>query len=286
MSDDLILTVRCMPLSEWPEEDRRAWQRAQRDDDLLEEEGLFARLRPSTLSVLQSSYGRWLHHLATCDPAALALDPAARITRERVATYVVELHQLNASLTIANRILGLERAALAFAPGGNWRWLRTLVNKLNRRAKPMRDKRARLLPPQDVFRAALDFMAAAETGTFTSAKKRAIAYRNGLVLAVPAARAVRIGNLGMVEIGKHLRRAGAGWQLYFDGTETKNHDVLELALPDELTKPIERYLDHWRPMLLEGQSLRPALDLQLRSPDRRRGSLCNRHPMHGAAPGR
>jgi hypothetical protein len=40
MSDDLIFTVRCLPLVEWPEADRLAWQCALRDDDLLEEEGL------------------------------------------------------------------------------------------------------------------------------------------------------------------------------------------------------------------------------------------------------
>ena len=285
MSDGPMSLARCVPLGEWPAADRMAWERALRDDDLLEEAGLFAHLKPLTIATLRSHYGRWLHFLATHDPASLAHDPATRISRERVVVFVEELRARNAPITVANRVLGLERAARAFAPRGDWRWLRTLVNKLFLRAKRVRDRRARLRPPQDVFRAASELMETAETGTFTSVKKRALAYRDGLLLAILAARAPRVGNLGMIEIGKHLRRAGAGC-CRFDGSETKNGDVLELPLPDELTVPIERYLAHWRPVLLEDRSSERLWISGLRLPDRRRRFPLHRNAVHAEAPGR
>ena len=39
----------------------------------------------------------------------------------------------------------------------------------------------------------------------------------------------------------------------FSGDETKNGDPLVLQLPEELTEPFERYLAHWRPILLAGR---------------------------------
>ena len=185
--------VRCLPLEDWPEPDRAAWERALRDDDLMEETGLFARLKPLTIATLSSHHGRWQYFLATRDPAALAQDPATRITRERVARYIEDLCSRNASVTVANCVLGLERTARAFAPEGDWRWLRKLVNRLYLRAKPVRNRRAQLRPPQEVFHAALQLMKTAETGAFTSAKKRGLAYRDATILALLASRGLRLG---------------------------------------------------------------------------------------------
>ena len=181
--------VVCLKLVDWPAQDQAAWAAATREDDLLDEPGPLTRLRPISLAKLRSAYGRWLWHLITTDRARLACLPAERITREAVAGYVAELGLRNAPVTVAHRILDLEQVARAFAPSGDWRWLRKLVNRLFLRARPVRDKRARMRPPHEVFEAGLALMRQAETGTFTSAKKRGLAFRDGLLLALLASRA-------------------------------------------------------------------------------------------------
>jgi integrase/recombinase XerD len=245
---------RCLRLEEWPEPDQRAWRRASHDGDLLEDSGLLANLRPISLAHYRSAYGRWLWHVTTMHPDALREEPAARITRERADGYVGLLRRSNAPLTVVDRLRGLKRVAHAMAPSTNWRWLDRMVGKVSARARPARDKRSRMRPPDEVFRAALDLLATAESGCFTSDTKRALAYRDGLLLAVAASRAPRVGNLGMMEVGRHLQRVGANWVMSFSGGETKNGDPLELQLPEELTGPFERYLAHWRPILLAGRA--------------------------------
>ena len=166
----------------------------------------------------------------------LAWAPAARVTRESVASYIAALSSRNAPVTVAHRILDLEQVVRAFAPSGDWRWLRKLVNRLFLRARPVRNKRARRRPPQEVFAAGLGLMREAETGTFTSAEKQALAFRDGLLLALLASRAPRVGNVAMMEIQRHLS-SGEVWILRFDGAEMKNGEPFEVPLPRELTAP-------------------------------------------------
>jgi hypothetical protein len=252
MSDCTMPAVRCVRFDGWPDADRAAFRRAQNDDELLDEAGLLARLRPISLLKLRSAYGRWLHFLESRDSTALTLAPAERITRERTAAYIEDLHARNAPLTLAHRIVDLYLVVRALAPEHNWGWLRRLGSRLMLRAKPVRNRRSQLRPPQEVFAAALALMDTAETGSFTSDGKRALAFRDALLLAILASRGPRVGNLGIVQIGRHLVRQGDTWALDFSASETKNGDPNSYELPRELTTPIQRYLDHWRPMLLGG----------------------------------
>jgi integrase len=255
MSTSANPAVRCLREEEWPPPDRLALRRSLQDDDLLQDAGALAGLRPRSIACYCSCYGRWLRDLTVWDPGALTEAPCARITPGRVGAYVARLQQTDAPLTVVDRLQGLKRMAQAFDPAGDWRWLGKRVNKLAARARPVRDKRSRLRPPDEVFQAALWLCRQAEEGSlgFTSLKKRALAHRDGLLLAVLASRAPRVSNLAMIEIGRHLRLAGGVWTLCFAGSEMKNGIPLTLALPEELTEPIRRHLDHWRPILLDGR---------------------------------
>ena len=247
-------TVVCLELSAWPAQDQLAWAAVTRQDDPLDEPGRLAHLKPISLAKLRSGYGRWLWHVTVNEPAMLTHAPGARVTRERVADYVTTLSSANAPVTVAHRILSLEQVVRAFAPAGDWRWLRRLVNRLFLRARPVRDKRARLRPPDEVFAAGLDLMQEAETGTFTSAGKQALAFRDGLLLALLGSRAPRVGNVAAMDIQRHLQPSGEIWILRFASTEMKNGQPFEVPLPRELTAPLVRYLEHWRLVLLDGHA--------------------------------
>jgi site-specific recombinase XerD len=77
--------------------------------------------------------------------------------------------------------------------------------------------------------------------------KAAIAYRDGLVIALLACRPIRRRNIAMIELGRHLVQAGSRWHLTFGSKETKNRQSYEATLPQHLTPCLERYLAEFRP---------------------------------------
>lgn len=80
--------------------------------------------------------------------------------------------------------------------------------------------------------------------------RRAEHYRDGLLIALLALRPLRLGNLASIEIGRHLIRDSAGYHLEFTARETKNRRILEHDIPTELIPFLQRYLDHYRKLLL------------------------------------
>jgi hypothetical protein len=57
-------------------------------------------------------------------------------------------------------------------------------------------------------------------------------YRDGLMIALLAARPLRRRNLAMITIGRQLIRVGDAWDLIFAAEETKTGQPIEAILPD------------------------------------------------------
>jgi integrase len=81
---------------------------------------------------------------------------------------------------------------------------------------------------------------------------RNVRYRDGLMLAVLAARAFRRGNLAQMRVDHHISRIDGIYVCTFAAAETKNGRELIEPLPIALTPYIDRYLDEIRPALLRG----------------------------------
>ena len=96
-------------------------------------------------------------------------------------------------------------------------------------------------------------MHAAETNTSPAPplRERARLYRDGLMIALLAARPLRLANLAQLELGRELVRRGGGWRLELQGADTKTGEPLELPFPDELVPALEAYLATWRPQLAQ-----------------------------------
>ena len=84
--------------------------------------------------------------------------------------------------------------------------------------------------------------------------RRAIGFRDGLMIALLAARPLRRRNLAAIVIGTNLLRTGNQFWLRFVAGETKNRRPIDVPLPVELTPFMERYLDVHRPALLDGSN--------------------------------
>ena len=75
-------------------------------------------------------------------------------------------------------------------------------------------------------------------------------FQDGLMIALLAARPLRLKNLAAIEIDRHLTREGDTYWLRFDADEVKNRKHIEVPLPEVLTPCIEQHCAVHRPVLL------------------------------------
>lgn len=255
---------RCLPPAEWPALDRSLWADLTGDGDIFADGASFADLRPTTIRNYCRSYGRWLAFLdalSRLDPTA---EPAARATADNVEAYISALRSINASSTVAHRILGLERVLSSMAPDCDWAWLRQAARRLENDASPARDKQARLRSTEALSELGRVLMAEAGNAIGSDPLQRAMNFRDGLALALLAARPLRVANFAGLHFGDHLRRLGDGWVLSLDGHETKTHTPFEVPFPADLVPALEEYIARWRPALRGSRPATPELWLNTR----------------------
>lgn len=253
-----------LKVSAWPEADQRAWEAALLPGDPLEPGGAGAQWAPQTRSMVAKAYGRWLGWLAregilTCDS-----NLETRATPDRIARFIAELQTMVALSTTISYVRYLELAVRALLPNQDFGWLLPIVARVRRLPAHAHDKRSRLVAFDELFAYGLDLMERAEHDCDLSLPQRACGYRDGLMLALLAARPLRRGNFSRIEIGRHLVRRGDDYWLCFAAYEVKNRIELEMPIPTILVPCLERYLSQHRPVLcagadrLHGSRLHPA----------------------------
>jgi integrase/recombinase XerD len=259
MPDDFTPAVarRCLPVAHWPESDRAAWAAAHRRGDLLDDDGPAASWAAATSDLIARGYGTFLSFLAETEGLHVAARPEERVTRARIEAYVAYLRERNHSSTVAARILQLVRAVAVMSPGLDWAWLGRISARLRRMACPARDDRTRILPANMVYDVGLELMERAEKTSGFSARRRALLFRDGLMICVLSACHLRARNVAGMSIGTSIQRRGDEWWVAFGPDETKNKRPFEMPLPQALTGRIEQYLKHHRPVLVQ-RSATPA----------------------------
>src|SRR5262245_11184019 len=79
------------------------------------------------------------------------------------------------------------------------------------------------------------------------------------MIAFLASRPLRLSNLGATTLDRHLLRQSQGYRLFFGAAEVKGRRPIDAAVPAFLVANIDRYLEHYRPILLtRGGRQRPA----------------------------
>lgn len=247
----------------WPPADRHAWEAAHRQGDFLAEAGLATTWRSASERSARAAYGRWLHWLADQNVDLVAEAPDTRFTEARLRTYVAYLQAGRAPVTVASYLGCLCMVVVALFPEQDWTSLRTLQARLRRRARPVRNKQARLVPANDLLQCGLDLLQQAgetldraKAPGLTPRQQVAAArdYRDGLLIALLASRPLRLRNLLAIEIGRHLRRANGRATLHFAADETKHKRVLDTVWPDSLVPVLDRYIAEVRPLLIAARA--------------------------------
>ena len=248
---------RTMPMDEWPKPDRTMWDRVFAEGDILGDRGRGADWAASTKESVFYSYAKWLTWLSMNGHLGQISNPLGRITPTIIAAYVEDLRIAAASSTVMHHVLNLLRLAQAFDRSVDWRWLRRIANRLKARATPARQKEPRLRSSQELFKLGLQLMSSAANPVLRHTRDAPlIQYRDGLVIALLAARPIRLRNLGAIVIGEHLNRVSSEYWLRFAASETKSSRPLEFPLPRSLDNSVSHYLRRVRPHLLAGTASR------------------------------
>lgn len=240
---------RILPVPSWPEQDRLAWDEALRPGDLFDQPSIAADWSPARRRIVVQSYGYWLMWLGQrnlLDPNRHAGD---RISTILFAEFVNDLKQRVASASVGMLVGGVKRMLETIAPDHDWQWMRPLYRNLKRAAVPTRQKHTRVVEAAALFELGIRLFQEADAMP-PDHQSRLILARDGLMISLLAARPIRVGNLTLIEIGRHLVRSGGLYRLIFTPAETKVGRPIDLHCPAEMTPYIDRYLDVYRPLLL------------------------------------
>ena len=170
--------------------------------------------RPSVMSADSVQRIR-LMSVGEFDPEA---GPAERATRALLIAYLQAQRALGASaVTLVNQAESLRLIFTALAPERDWTWLLPMIAKLKTAVKSGKNH-SDLPPIRELYELGLRLMHLAAG----SVKERALMYRNGLAIALLAARPLmRRQNLATIRIEEHLVHEGSDYRLEFSKDEMK-----------------------------------------------------------------
>jgi integrase/recombinase XerD len=243
-----------LDVADWPARDRTAWAAARQPAGPLDDGGLAASWSAKTVRQTEKGYGLWLACLARrglLDPGAA---PGARLTRDTLILFGNELLARVAPQTAASRVCDLSVMIRVLDPDADRSLARRMQANLAGRAPPSRAKRERMIAPSLLFAAGLVRINRVEHEQHRKLDVRNVRYRDGLMMAILAARAFRRGNLAQMQVSQHIAKVDGVYVCAFSPAETKNRRELVEPLPAALTPYIDRYLAEIRPALLRGHA--------------------------------
>jgi hypothetical protein len=129
--------MRALPLSEWPEADRRAWEQACHPGVRLRRGGRASHMKPITRADLERRYGYFLHHLTLSGELDRSAASGAQVTPEAVASFLERVRPLWRSVTLAQSVYKLRRMAEILAPHAAFGWLAEIEQDLAFVAEPL-----------------------------------------------------------------------------------------------------------------------------------------------------
>ena len=249
---------RSLPLHQWPEADRNAWNAACQPAARLRRGGAATRLRPVTRDDYAYHYGNFLGFLDRCGLLRLDGPAAANVAPENVGAYLAELKERVSYMTAHGSISRMRRVARIFDPARDLTWLAEIANDLAMVMHP-RSTSDRLVSAEVLAEAGLTLMQEAETSPKMTKLARACQVRDGLMVALLAFCPIRRKNFAALAINRSFVKMRGQWWIILAAAETKEKRADERPIDDMLTPVIDRYLDQHRPVLARSDSPPAAL---------------------------
>lgn len=241
-----------LPLDQWPADDRCLWLRCRDGHGPYGTDNKSARWGTRRRKIVEDGYGRFLGWRKLVDDLSVVVDPISRITPGTVSAFMAHMAESGlSSVSIGMQVGAISSIVQAFAPDTDWSWLRRKYWRQKHRATPSRDKRTRVVPSAALYTLGVNLMETATDGVrhaqpFFAASQ----YRDGLIIALMAARPLRIRNFQDIELQRTLLYRSGTYCLVFDEDETKTDRLIDVEVPRQLTPYIDRYLALHRNSLL------------------------------------
>src|SRR5262245_60896316 len=175
---------RSLPVSEWPDADRHAWEEACRPGSRLKPGGVASYLAQVSCDSFARRYGAFLAFLDRNSRLHQHSTAATQVTSTNVAAYIDELTARVRSGTTYNCIYHLRRAAELLAPTIDFSWLAEIEKDLALVMEP-RSKSERLVLSERLVEAGLTLVIEAQQ-LADNDFARARGIRNGLMIALLA----------------------------------------------------------------------------------------------------
>src|SRR6516162_2340881 len=239
---------RSLPVSEWPDADRRAWEEACRPGSRLKPGGVASYLAEVSRNDFARRYGAFLGFLQRTNRLEQHAGAATQVTLPNVEAYIDDLKARVRSVTIWNCIYKLRRAAELLAPTADCSWLAEIEKDIALMMEPQ-SKFDRLVFTGRLVEAGLTLVAEAQ-GFASSELIRARGVRNGLMIALLALCPIRIKNFSALEIGHTFKQVHGSWWVALPSISTKSRRPDERRVPELLNPSINMYLNQSRPLLI------------------------------------
>ncbi len=246
----MMRKLKHLPLDQWPEADRTAFERAYEPGDIFDETaGPGAHLAAGTRLMIRTAYRRWLGFLAEYEPDILLEPPAERFTPQRLRAFIERLSAEVRTTTVAQMLDKLHAAAQLIAPERDWFWLARLKARLAARAEPL-NRLDRLVPGYRTLDLGIELMDEAVTFHTKGQRERDRQYRDGFLLALLSLWLIRRRSLAALTGSRHLELQPDGARILLYPEDTKSKRAESFAVPEELLPYLLRYLREVRPRLM------------------------------------
>jgi hypothetical protein len=228
---------RSLPIHDWPDADRRAWEEACRPGHRLKPGGAASYLAQVSREDFARRYGAFLGFLQRTGRLEKAAAAAAQVTMPNVEVYLADLNARVRSVTAYNCIYKLRRAAELLAPTTDFSWLAEIEKDLALIMEP-RSKLDRLVSTGRLVEAGLTLVAEAQHFA-NNDLVRARGVRNGLMIALLALCPIRLKNFADLKIGQTFKQVQGSWWIALPSVSTKSRRPDERRVPELLNGSIE-----------------------------------------------
>jgi integrase len=239
---------RSLPVHEWPDADRRAWEDTCRPGARLKPGGSASYLAPVSREDFARRYGAFLGFLQRSGRLERDAGAATQVILPNVEAYIADLTARVRSVTVWNCVYKLRRASQLLAPTVDFSWLAEIEKDLALVMEP-RSKFDRLVFTPRLVEAGLTLVVEAESFAKDDLA-RARGVRNGLMIALLAHRPIRLKNFAALQIGQTFKQVQGRWWITLPRISTKSRRADERPVPAFLNRCIDAYLKESRPVLL------------------------------------
>lgn len=181
-------------------------------------------------------------------------------TPDVVGAYVEDMRGFNLSTrTIATRVDGVRAALSALSPDIQTGWLMRGINELRKEPSDRRRTGERSQHTAQLVELGMELMnGACRSGSNQSDARKALQYRDGLMIVFLALAVPRLSPLQVMVVGQHLVPHDGVFKIQWSAQEMKEGKPYEADLDTELSELFQRYFDEFHPTLLAQAGSEPA----------------------------